>query len=75
MDQATTVAKGKSAAERAAAARARDARKDVKQVNVRVPSQWDSTIQMLGRELRAGMRLEGFVVRDPKTGRVKTLIV
>lgn len=65
----------KTNAQRAAALRARDEAKRIKQVNVRVPEAWDVTIQMLAAELRAGMRLEGFVVRDLKTGRVKTLIV
>ena len=71
----TTHAKAVPATERAAAFRARDARSGFKQVNVRVPAEWDTTMQIVARELRAGVRLEGLVVRDPKTGRVRTIIV
>lgn len=64
-----------SASQRAAALRARDAAKGFKQVNIRVPESWDTTMQLVARELRAGQRLEGLVLRDPKTGRVRTMIV
>lgn len=64
-----------SSSERAALLRRRDAAKGLRQLNVRVPEIYDTSIQMLARELRAGLRLEGFVIRDPKTGGLKTLIV
>ena len=64
-----------SASERARALRQRDAAQRIKQVNIRIPEIWDTTMQMLARELRAGAQLDGFVIRDKKTGRVRTLIV
>lgn len=67
--------RGATASVRAAALRSRDAALGLKQVNVRVPAIWDTTLQILARELREGQRLEGLVVRDPATGRVKTIIV
>lgn len=72
---AATHAKAKPAAERAAALRARDAAHGWKQVNVRVPVMMDTTLQIVAQLLREGQRVEGLVIRDPKTGRVRTMIL
>jgi hypothetical protein len=62
----------KSNAERGAARRARDRQKSIVQVNIRVPELYDVGLKLLAEDLRKGMRLEGVVLRDPKTGRVST---
>lgn len=65
----------KTASQRAAALRARDAAHRVRQLNLRVPEVYDVALQQLASDLRAGLRLEGFVVRDLKTGRLRTVII
>lgn len=75
MSLRTVGPKGGTAAERAAALRQRDAALGLKQVNIRVPATWDTTMQMIARALRHGQRIDGVVFRDLKTGRVRTQIV
>ena len=62
----------KTNAERSAARRDKDCRLGIVQVNLRVPSLYDVGLKLLAEDLRKGMRLEGLVMRDPKTGRVST---
>lgn len=72
---AARAAQRKTATQRAAALRARDAAHGWKQVNVRVPVMMDTTLQIVAQLLREGQRLEGLVIRDPATGRVRTMIL
>jgi len=60
-------------AERKRAQAIRDGVKGIKQVNIRVPALYDVMLGLLARDLREGLNLQGFVLRDPKTGRVKTV--
>lgn len=59
-------------AQRTAARRAKEARRGIVQVNLRIPGTWDVALKLLAEDLRKGLRLEGFVLRDPVTGRVRT---
>jgi hypothetical protein len=65
----------KSNAARAARRRAKDAARSIVQINIRVPSLVDEALKLLAADLRNGLVLQGFVVRDPKTGRVRTVVV
>jgi len=68
-----TAAAPLSNAERTARRRAKDVRKGIVQVNIRVPALYDVALKILAEELRKGLKLEGFVLRSPKTGRVQTM--
>jgi len=52
--------------------RAREKEKGIVRVELRVPELYDVGLKLLADDLRKGMKLEGVVLRDPKTGRVNT---
>jgi len=62
----------KSNAVRIAELRGRDEAKRIKRIELRIPELYDVDLKMLAEDLRKGMKLEGVVMRDPKTGRVTT---
>lgn len=61
-----------TASQRTAKRRAKDAAAGIVQINIRVPSIYDVGLKLLAEDLRKGMRLEGIVLRDTRTGRVTT---
>jgi len=59
-------------AQRVAALRARELQKGIARIELRIPKLYDVGLKLLAEDLRKGMKLEGLVLRDPKTGRVST---
>lgn len=62
-----------SNAQRAAKRRSKDTARGILQINVRVPAIWDVALKILAEHLRKGEKLDGFVIRDPANGRVRTI--
>ena len=59
-------------AQRVAALRARELQKGIARIELRITKLYDVGLKLLAEDLRKGMKLEGLVLRDPKTGRVST---